>query len=67
MRLRDQVMKIDNHLSHLPTAKESQELREELALTRGRLEGLEPLLNQILNNQNMLLENELRSSNGSNS
>ncbi|WP_299072856.1 DUF2730 family protein [uncultured Paraglaciecola sp.] len=62
-KLRDTVKTIDSHLAHLPDAKESQALREELALTRGRLEGVDTLLKQILNNQNMLFENELRGSN----
>lgn len=62
-RLRDTVNAIDSHLSHLPDAKESQALREELAATRGRLQGVDTLLKQILNNQNMLLENELRGAN----
>ena len=35
-------------------------MREEMALLRGRLEGMEPLFKNVLNNQNMLFENELR-------
>ncbi|WP_416305196.1 DUF2730 family protein [Neptunicella sp. SCSIO 80796] len=59
-KLRDMVNAIDGHVKHLPTAKESQQSRETMAKLEGRLEGMEPLFKQILNNQNMLLENELR-------
>jgi hypothetical protein len=59
-KLRDTVNAIDGHLKHLPTAKEAQQSREAMANLQGRLEGMEPLFKQILNNQNMLIENELR-------
>lgn len=60
-KLRDTVNAIDGHLKHLPTAKEAQQSREAMAKLQGRLEGMEPLFKQILNNQQMLIENELRS------
>jgi hypothetical protein len=62
-KLRDVVNAIDGHIKHLPTAKESQQSRETMAKLEGRLEGMEPLFKQLLNNQNMLLENELRGAN----
>lgn len=61
-KLRDTVNTIDGHLKHLPTAKEAQQSRESMANLQGRLEGMEPLFKQILNNQNMLIENEIRGS-----
>lgn len=59
-RLRDEVIEIKNHVKHLPTAEESASLREEMARLNGRLEGMEPLFKQVLNNVNLLVENELR-------
>jgi hypothetical protein len=59
-KLRDTVNSIDTRLDNLPTAKEAQQSREAMAKLQGRLEGMEPLFKQILNNQQMLIENELR-------
>ncbi|MGQ8367118.1 DUF2730 family protein [Glaciecola sp. 1036] len=59
-QLREMVLEINSHIKHLPTAAETAAMKEEMALLRGRLEGTEPLLKQILNNQNILIENELR-------
>lgn len=58
--LRDTVLMLDNTVKHLPTAAESNAMREEMASLRGKLEGTEPLFKQILQNQNLLIENELR-------
>lgn len=58
-KLRDLVHEIDSHVKHLPTAKESQELAKQMSRLEGRLEGLEPLFKQLLNNDNMLIQNEL--------
>lgn len=59
-KLRDKVHEIDSHVKHLPSAGESAALREEIARLNGRLEGMEPLFKQVLNNVNILFENELR-------
>ncbi|MAG77452.1 MAG: hypothetical protein CL811_11900 [Colwelliaceae bacterium] len=59
-QLRDLVHEIDGHVKHLPSARESAALREEIARLNGRLEGMEPLFKQVLNNVNILFENELR-------
>tara|TARA_R100000687_G_scaffold51608_2_gene41195 strand:- start:101339 stop:101761 length:423 start_codon:yes stop_codon:yes gene_type:complete len=58
--LRDMVVDINSNLKHLPNATQTALMREEMALLRGRLEGMEPLFKNVLNNQNMLFENELR-------
>ena len=63
-KLRDTVHAIDSHLKHLPTTKEAQQSREAMARLEGRLEGIEPLFKQILTNQQMLIENELRANSG---
>lgn len=59
-RLSDMVNKIDHHVQNLPTSQDSQALRETMARLEGRLESVEPMFKQILNQYNMLLENELR-------
>lgn len=59
-RLRDLVHEIKSDLKNLPTAKESAKLRETMAQLSGRLEGLDPILKTLLNNDNMLLESGLR-------
>ena len=58
--LRDLVREIDGHVKHLPTSQQSQALREQMARLEGRLESVEPMFKQILNQYNMLVENELR-------
>lgn len=58
--LRDTVLELKHSFSNLPQAKEMMQMREEMANLRGNLEGLEPLLKQILKTQDMLMENELR-------
>lgn len=62
-QLRDLVYAIDGHVKHLPSAAESQQLREQMARLEGQLEGMKPLMKQLLNNDNMLFENELRGEN----
>jgi len=59
-QLRDTVQKLDIHVTNLPTAQDSQALRETMARLEGRLESVEPMFKQLLNQYNMLLENELR-------
>lgn len=59
-KLRDLVHEIDGHVKHLPTAQDSQYLREQMARLEGRLESIEPMFKQIVNMSNMLIENELR-------
>lgn len=59
-KLRQLVLEIDGHIKHLPSSAEISLMREEMALLRGRLEGVEPMFKQILTNQNILIENELR-------
>ena len=54
------VREIDGHVKHLPTSQQSQALREQMARLEGRLESVEPMFKQILNQYNMLVENELR-------
>jgi hypothetical protein len=54
------VHEIDGHVKHLPSAQDSHLLRETMAKLEGRLEGMEPLFKQLLNNDKMLIENELR-------
>ena len=59
-KLRDIVNELDGHIKYLPTAQDSQALRESMARLEGRLESVEPMFKQILNQYNMLVENELR-------
>jgi hypothetical protein len=59
-KLRDTVNELDKHIKCLPTSQDSQALRESMARLEGRLESVEPMFKQILNQYNMLLENELR-------
>lgn len=59
-KLRDMVQQLDSHVKYLPTAQDSQLLRESMARLEGRLESVEPMFKQILNQYNMLVENELR-------
>ena len=59
-KLRDIVNELDVHIKYLPTAQDSQALRESMARLEGRLESVEPMFKQILNQYNMLVENELR-------
>tara|TARA_B100002003_G_scaffold183719_1_gene171936 strand:- start:850 stop:1239 length:390 start_codon:yes stop_codon:yes gene_type:complete len=59
-KLRDMVNELDGHVKYLPTAQDSQALRESMARLEGRLESVEPMFKQILNQYNMLVENELR-------
>ncbi|WP_102798741.1 DUF2730 family protein [Bowmanella denitrificans] len=58
-RMRETVQALDAHIKHLPTSKEIGQLREQMALLNGRLDGINPLFKQLLNNDNMLIQNEL--------
>lgn len=53
------VKGIETHIKTLPTVDEISGLREKIAHLNGLLEGTQPLLKTLLNNDSMLIQNEI--------
>jgi peptidoglycan hydrolase CwlO-like protein len=54
------IQELKTHIEHLPTGKEITRLSTEVANLNGKLEGLQPLLKTLLNNDSILIEAGLR-------
>lgn len=58
--LSNKVTELDTHIKHLPTSEQAAKLTGELQYVKGLLEGFQPFIKHLANNDAIIFEAELK-------